>query len=267
MVLLGYHKLYIMLELLGFMLEIIRKAGLSEGEIKVYSAILDTGIASVNLIHEKVSIERRNIYDILNKLIEKGLVSYSDENKKRTFKAVNPKRFLEIIDEKKSNLDILKKELEKELPLLIDKFNSTKPSISSEVFRGKEGIKATWNDMLISEKEEILWIGSGAYVPDMFPEFYANWTRRRVEKKVVISHLFREDKIDRVPKVPLQTLKILPKDFSRNPIAICIWGNKVGQFIFGEEIFIFVNNSKELAENYRVYFKSLWNNVCKPYKK
>ena len=51
-------------------LEILRKIGLSEGEIKVYNALLDLGTSSLNQIHEKTGIERRNIYDILNKLIE-----------------------------------------------------------------------------------------------------------------------------------------------------------------------------------------------------
>ena len=61
--------------------DILRNIGLSEGEITIYSALLDLGKAPVNKIHEKVGIERRNIYDILNKLIERGLVSYINENK------------------------------------------------------------------------------------------------------------------------------------------------------------------------------------------
>jgi len=52
-------------------LEILRKIGLSEGEIKVYNALLEIGVTSINNIHKKVGVDRRNIYDILNKLIEK----------------------------------------------------------------------------------------------------------------------------------------------------------------------------------------------------
>ena len=63
-------------------LEILKRAGLSDGEIKVYEAILSIGTAPINKIHEKTGIERRNIYDIVNKLIKKGLINYTDENKK-----------------------------------------------------------------------------------------------------------------------------------------------------------------------------------------
>ena len=68
-------------------LEILKKIGLSEGEIKVYNALLEIGATSINNIHEKIGIDRRNIYDILNKLIERGLISYVETDGKRTFKS------------------------------------------------------------------------------------------------------------------------------------------------------------------------------------
>ena len=53
-------------------LQELRILGLTNGEIKVYSAILHMGSSTINNIHEKTGMERRAIYDILNKLIEKG---------------------------------------------------------------------------------------------------------------------------------------------------------------------------------------------------
>src|SRR3989338_3364412 len=97
-------------------LEILKKIGLSDGEIKVYAAILDIGATSLNKIHEKVGIDRRNIYDILNKLIERGLVSYIEENGKRVFKIANPDKILSYIEEKRSTLDQVKEEIEIVIP-------------------------------------------------------------------------------------------------------------------------------------------------------
>ena len=77
--------------------EILRKIGLSDGEIKVYSALLDLRRSPVNKIHEKTGIERRNIYDILNKLIEKGLVSYTIEKGKKTYQCTHPNKLVEEI--------------------------------------------------------------------------------------------------------------------------------------------------------------------------
>ena len=73
-------------------LEYLQKIGLTAGEIKVYNAVLELGISSLGKIQEKTGIERRNIYDILNKLIEKGLISYTIEKGKKTFQAKLPKK-------------------------------------------------------------------------------------------------------------------------------------------------------------------------------
>ena len=60
-------------------LDNLKELGLSSGQIQVYAAVLDLGISTLNKIQEKTGIERRNIYDILNKLIEAGLISYTVE--------------------------------------------------------------------------------------------------------------------------------------------------------------------------------------------
>ncbi len=75
----------------------LKEIGLSDGEVKVYTAVLELGIASINKIHEKVGIERRNIYDILNKLIEKGLVSYTLEKQVKVYQCTYPGKIAEEI--------------------------------------------------------------------------------------------------------------------------------------------------------------------------
>ena len=236
-------------------LSILRKIGLSEGEIKIYTTLLELGTSPINKIHENTGIERRNIYDILNKLIEKGLVVYSNENKKRSFNLSNPQKILSYLEEKKKGINNIEKELSNVLPSLIEKYNSKKHSIDSEVFRGPEGIKAVWEDML--DYKEIRWIGSGNYVPNKFPLFFANWNKRRNKKKIKSLHLFRDEIRGKLIK-DIGEAKFLPKEFSGNPTVTAIYGNKVVQFLFGEFLFAFVIESNELSENYKNYFEYLW---------
>jgi len=243
------------------MIEVLRKIGLSEGEIKVYSALLILGASPVNKIHEKTGIERRNIYDILNKLIERGLINYITDNKKRYFQLSHPNKIIGYIEEKKHNLENTKKEIEKEIPLLIDKFNLKKQKISAEIYRGAEGIKAVWEDML--NYKELYWIGSGRYVPKEFPHFFASWNRRRIKLRVKLFNLLRHEMRKEVKKFPFEYMKFLPKEFSGDPTVIAVYGNKVVNFLFGKELFAFSIESKELADNYRLYHKYLWENVAK----
>ncbi len=242
-------------------LEILKKIDLSEGEIKVYKALLEIGATSINNIHEKVGMDRRNIYDILNKLIERGLVSYIESNSKRIFKISNPDKIVSYIEEKKSKLDEVKNKVLEIMPTIQSVFQSKKEELFAEIFKGPEGMKAVWDDML--NYDAIYWIGSGMYVPDRFPAYWEDWNKRRLKKKVESHHLFRNEKRNDVSKKKFSSFKFLPKEFSQNQTVTVVYGNKVAQMLFGEEIFVFVIQSKELAENYKIYHKYLWDHIAK----
>ena len=229
--------------------------GLSNGEIKVYSAILAIGIATINNIHERTGLERRAIYDIINKLIEKGLIAYLREDRKRTYHCAPPNKLKEKIEKIKDELN----KFEDILPNIEEMYNSSKPSIAFEAFRGKEGVKSVWDDML--NYKEIRWIGSGNYIPKKMPAFFDDWNKRRQKGKIKSYHLFRaEIKSEMIKDVGFT--KFLPSEFSKNPIVICIYGDKVVNFLFGEDLFAFVIESKELAENYKEYHKYLWEKIA-----
>ncbi len=242
-------------------LEILRKIGLSEGEIKVYSALLETGTTTINIIHEKVGIDRRNIYDIMNKLIERGLVSYVEENNKRKFQITHPSKIIGYIDEKKKEWDSSKEVIEKEIPEMINIFNSKKSDIKTEVYKGIEGVKAYFEDSL--NYPETYWIGGGRYLPKKYPNFFIPWNKRRVKLKIQWHYLMRNELRKEYKPFEYEEVKFLPEEFSGAPTVIGVFGDKVGQLLLGEKMFVFVIESKELAENYKKYHKFLWDHVAK----
>lgn len=242
-------------------IEILRKIGLSGGEIKVYSALLDSGQSTVNRLHEKTGIERRNIYDILNKLIERGLVAYIVENKKRLFQASDPKKIIDYIEEKKGELGRTESEVRKELPRLSRQFRLRMPEIYSEVYRGYDGIKAIWEDSL--NYDTIYWIGAGRYVPKALPAWFGNWNRRRIRLGIQVKNLLRHEMRKEIRKPwQLEEIRFLPKEFSGNPAGIGIHGPKVVHYLFGSRQFGFIIQSEEIASNYRRYHKYLWEKVA-----
>ncbi len=240
--------------------EMLRKLGLSEGEIKIYEILLDLGKSPVNKIHERTGIERRNIYDILNKLTERGLVAYIMENKKRFFHLAHPRNILGYIEEKKGQLDDIESDIKKQIPELVKKYEFTKPAINAEIFRGPSGMKAAWEDFL-SAKENY-WIGSARYIPNAFPIWWQNYNNRRIKKKVYWWNIFRHEMKGKIKCLPHESVKFLPKEWSGNPTIIGIYGNKVINFLAGKEMFAFVIESKELAEDYKLFHKYLWDKVC-----
>jgi sugar-specific transcriptional regulator TrmB len=242
---------------------LLQKLGLSDGEMRIYLTLLNLGPCPLGRIHESVGIERRNIYDILNKLIERGLVTYVTENRHRVFHTTHPSKIISYIEEKEGDIKRTRTAFEKEIPALIQLFNATRPTINAEIYRGKEGMKAAWDDML--NCKDLYWIGAGRYMPKSQPHYFANWNKRRIKQRMKIYNILRHElRKEIVRPYELEQTRFLPKDFSGNPTVIGIFGNKVGNFIFGDEPFVFVIESKELAENYRRYHKYLWDNVAKP---
>ncbi|MBI4173149.1 MAG: hypothetical protein HY519_00340 [Candidatus Aenigmarchaeota archaeon] len=241
-------------------LPILRAIGLSDGEAKVYQALLDLGPAPAGRIHEKAGMERRNVYDILSKLIEKGLVAYVEENGRKAYSLGHPNRLLGYLDERGQELARLRKKAEKEMPSLLERFSARRPEINAQAYRGKDGIKAVWDDML--NHKEILWIGSGRYVPKKMPHFFAAWNRRRVKLGIKWRNLLRHELRGKTRLFAHEQARFLPPEFSASPAVIAIYGEKVVNFLLGEDYFAFVVESRELAESYRRYHKYLWEKIA-----
>jgi sugar-specific transcriptional regulator TrmB len=250
-------------------LEKLKELDLSEGQIKVYSAVLELGIGSLNSIQEKTGIERRNIYDILNKLIERGLISYTLEKGKRTYQSTNPSKIEEEVKRKMAAL----KELEKQLPSLHSSFNSTKPDTRAEVFRGNESIKSLLKDVL--DYTESFWIGGNGFeqykaVPENLQIWFEHWMRERAEKKHIMHDLVShgsylkglEPNKKSKHKKEHYEYKELPEGMY-TPMVIVIFGNKVAQIIWGEQSFAFVLESDKIKKSYMKYFDYFWKNTKK----
>lgn len=244
----------------------LEEVGLSEGQIKVYTATLEIGTSTINKIHEKTGIERRNIYDILNKLIERGFISFTIEKGKRTYQCTNPKSIEDEIDKKENSL----KELKSKIPQIKSLFNSEKPDIRAEVYRGNESIKALLTEML--EYKESFWMGGNSFeeykaVPQNLQVWFEHWMQKRVEKKHTMhdlvsygAHLkgLEPNKKEKHKKMWYHYHQ-LPKEIYV-PMIIIIFGNKVAQIQWGEQSFAFVLESKKIHESYMKYFNHFWKN-------
>lgn len=225
--------------------------GLSQGEIKVYSAILHLGTSSINNIHEKTGMERRAIYDIINKLLEKGFITYTIERKKRTYQCTPINKLKEEAEKRIHELNTFKNLI----PRIEYVYKQNKPKTNLEAFRGKDGISAVFEDML--NYKEVYFIGGKWYVAKEMPNFWGSYDQRRIKAGTKWYNLVLHD-APIAPTDKLVEIKTLPKEFSWNPSLIWIYGNKVVNVLWGEEKLAFMIENKEIAENYKRYFDFLW---------
>ena len=69
----------------------LNEIGLSNNEIKIYLALLKSGLLNPTQLAEKTGLHRSYVYDTLERLLEKGIINTLLVNNKKNYQAVYPK--------------------------------------------------------------------------------------------------------------------------------------------------------------------------------
>ena len=240
--------------------EILRDIGLSPNEARVYEALLKLGEASVQEISDKSKVHRRNVYDALKKLIEKGLSSEIFIKGEKHFKAINPSQLLELLKEKERKIN-------KILPEMKEKFGRIEEKEEAYFYRGIEGFKNYLKDIL-NTKETVYFIGAKAFwLDDRLKHFLPHFERERKRLKIKFMHLFDyevKEKKSEILKFVGKPYRFLPKKYSSltaidifGPYVITFVGVKPGEL--AEDPLMFVLKSRRLADGYRKFFQFMWD--------
>ncbi len=223
--------------------------GLSNTEAKVYLALLELGSVTANKIAEKSGIHRRTVYDVLEILIEKGIVSFFIEANKKYYQTENPSRFLELIEERK-------KEFQNILPVLLKKRESSNNISEISVYRGKKGLINIYEMML---KSKIIYsFGSSGKFKETLGEIYHDRWIERLRNNRCCFRSIQSISIKEKEKYPKEVvIRYLDEKFI-SPSSTTIWGDYVFIQIFSEQPSGVLIKSKEVAESYLRYFELLW---------
>lgn len=238
-------------------LEYLEEAGLSKNEAKIYKALVEYGPSAIGLVSVRTKIHRRNVYDSIQGLKEKGFVSWTIKNNRKQFEAVNPKRILDIFEEKKQKFNAL-------MPLLLKRQKIIPHTV--KVYTGVEGRKIIFEDKLESGGEQLV---LGAHSPqDRITLYLKNYHKRRIAKKIPLKMLFTE-KIPKDSKIiryfaglKYVKIRVLPRKIE-SPIAINIYKGKVALFLGSktESPLTVLIEDKDLCADFSNYFYTLWENA------
>ena len=236
--------------------ELFHSLGMTLNETKVYLTLLDLGTAQAGQITEKSGVHRRNVYDSISRLIEKGLISFVIVNNKKIFSPVNPRRFIEIIDEKKFELENLKNEFNS---IMAELQLKAKMQQAHDVrfFKGVQGLKTVYDDIIRTGKDYIGY-GPGAQVEKILKQYLRHFIDKRAKAKINIKLIYNEGSRNLIKKTPLSDIKFIPDQFSSRA-ALRIYGDKVALLLLEEEepLAIVIKN-KSIADGYRKYFEVMW---------
>lgn len=228
----------------------LQEIGLKKNEAKIYSALLEIGSATVGKIAKKSKIHRTNVYDSLEKMVQKGLVSYVLKNKTKHYQATHPENLFLMLNEKRAKLQDI-------LPQLHFSHNAEKSRVS--VYEGKQAIKNILNRFL--EKKlpiDVLGIPKEAILALEY--FIPGYHRKRIKRKIAMRHIYNsnaQDRIEWLNKQPLTEARFLPKEYN-SPVSTNICGEEVVFILWGQTPIVIQIEDKEIASSYQKYFELLW---------
>jgi sugar-specific transcriptional regulator TrmB len=246
---------------------ILEKIGLTKGEIKVYLALLEIGSTSVGEIIKKSGISGSKTYEVIDKLIIKGLVNYMIKNGVKYFEATSPERILDYLEEKEKSLDLDKREILKAIPELLLK-QKRAPKAEVKIYTGFEGAKVVWEDLINGCKKGDEVFNWGLTEQPESWESYFNEREKFRDKKGIKMRMILNEKYRSLyhtrKDFPNTRFRFFPKELEM-PTSVVVWKNNVVLYIITKENpLTIVIGSEATANSFRKYFEILWKQAKKP---
>ncbi|PIN75303.1 hypothetical protein COV18_03885 [Candidatus Woesearchaeota archaeon CG10_big_fil_rev_8_21_14_0_10_37_12] len=244
----------------------LQQFGLTDGEAKVYEALIVIGASKVGPIVKKSGIAYSNIYEVLQRLTEKGLVSFITREKTKIFQAVEPSRLQEFLDKKEEEIERSKKALTNILPSLENIKALTGSKLDAEVFVGMKGITTAYKILLKDAKKEDIdlyfYMSSPKYIEPATIFYGKTWTWM---SKIEIKALGIANREHKGAEMTKNYPSWVDERYVNYPVPgnIDILNDKVLIISWSDKPIGILIQSKDVADNFRNYFYATWK-IAKP---
>ncbi len=231
---------------------VLEDIGLTNAEIKVYLALLELGSASAGPIIELSGLQSSVVHMTLNKLIDKGFVSFVKDGGRNYYQASNPKNISEYIQEKKDRF-------EKILPTLLIKQKTSKQKPEVVAFRGIKGVKELLYELLEAGGAEHHTFGSTKESLMLGDAWWVSYHKKRSSKGIQAKLLFNDSLKSWAAekKYPKVEVRYTGKGFEPLTETI-IRGDKLGIIIWTKRPIGILINNKTVADSYDEFFEIIW---------
>jgi len=240
----------------------LKKIGLTDGECQVYEALVNLGTSSTGKIVKKANIGSSKVYEVLQRLQNKGLVSHIVKNGVKYFDATPPERLIDFLEEKKDNLTNAQEEIKKIIPIIKAEREKVDEKNSTVVYTGKQGAKIVLREILEAGKRGLPHFGFGTdtdpyvkYLPHDLNKFIEDSKKIKFTQKLIFVKGFKS------PNTKAK-IRYLSKEYLF-PVRTMIYGDKVAIVDFTKPITTIVIENKTIADSYKRHFEMLWK-LAKP---
>jgi len=243
----------------------LMKFGLNKNESRVYYALLNKKEATASELLKSSNLHRNIIYDNLERLIEKGLVSFVIDKKVKRFVAEDPKTILGFLNSKKNKIDTQINTANKIIPDINKILSKREVTQKTTVLRGKDGIKKVILDIL---DYNVYWsIGiTNESTEFLGYHFWKNFDVKKINKKIKDYLLFNSNfiNINDVVNPKYSNVRMLPKELDQ-VTEIYLYGDTVAITVYSLHPLAIVIKDSNIFKTFKKHFDFLWK-LSKPVK-
>jgi len=235
----------------------LEKLGFSPSEIKIYLYLLSREPSYPNKISANTNLNRTNVYEALDRLVSKGVVSYIIRNKVKWYEAQSIESLKTLVDEKQLNLEKTKKSLLKEINKLKKKLPKEKEYLETSIFVGRKGLKNIFEE-IIEVKKPVCILAAELQLSKFFGAYFEQWHKKRIEKGISQRSIFSKRLRKLAPRRKLLKLKFVNDDYI-NPSTTILYGNTTLLIHWSKEPLAIKIPNKEITKSHLNYFNLIWN--------
>lgn len=248
-------------------IKILETIGLTKGEAQLYITLLKTGNTTSGKLINESGVSRSKVYDVLERLKQKGLVTEIIKENVRYFEATDPSRIKDYLSLKKKEIDDQIKESQGLIKDLKKLQNSHLEKQEARVYTGIEGLKTVYNEILqeLNKNEEYLAFGIGEREMEkeeirlFIKKFHLRRAERKIPARIVMNHKAKKQ-MKEFSNIGKYSYRFTDINF---PTNIAIFKDKVLTLVWDKKPIAFLIKSKEVAKKYKFYFEGVWEQAKK----
>ena len=241
----------------------LQSLGLAKNEALLYETLVQNGELSVSSLSVKSGIHRRNVYDTVARLVDKGLIFEVIGENENIYCAVDPSKLREMLAEKEALLD-------KQLPDLEKLYAENPPASAVYMLRGKEGWKQIMRDILRLEADVHTIAANGGWNERNLGSFFNQFKKQAEVLGINFYILYDASSKEQDIKQLDPIRRYLPKQYD-TASSIDIFADRVvimrnikdGATSEDDVAVMIINQT--VADSYRKWWQFMWDH-CKPKK-
>ncbi|MFA5954147.1 MAG: helix-turn-helix domain-containing protein [Patescibacteria group bacterium] len=239
---------------------------LKDIEMELFEKVLEDGIISATTLARETNITRTSVYDYLNRLKERGLVTQTLKGGVRKFCVESPEKIQMLLMEQEKNFASARE-------AIIDIKNAygknqarIRPFL--QLFEGRDELQQMMKDLLLYQNITVC-----VYWPILdiikllTPQFLEEFHKERLKRNITLKTIWPRTQVPSLKQHPFlkignqnkREVRLAPKgvDFS---LGYALYENKVRFISSSRESFGFIITSNEFAQMIKGQFDIIWEN-------